>query len=106
MAAFDSWESADYDAANRRMEPALPERKLLRAVLADAMDTLLKSTRARDRRTLKARCEALDWVVSRSHSETFAFESICETLGLDAGSLRARVLRTLDHRAHAAAAGD
>jgi hypothetical protein len=98
LAACDSWESADYDAICKRMEPAHPERRLLRAVLADAMETILNAKRARCRSTAKLRREALAWVLSESRSDPFAYERICETLGIHSDALRSRVLSALRDR--------
>jgi len=36
--------------------------------------------------------EALAWIVSEDRSAVFAFENVCETLGIDAGWFRAEVL--------------
>jgi hypothetical protein len=84
------------------MEPAHPERRLLRAVLADAMETILNTKRARCRSTEKLRREALAWVLSDSRSDPFTYERICETLGIHTDALRSRILNTLRDRTDAA----
>ena len=84
-----------YMAILRRAEPSEPERRLLRAVLEDALQTLLKRAAATGLRARRLRDEALAWLLSEERSDVFAFESICETLGIDASWLRARVLSHL-----------
>jgi len=101
LATYDSWEFGDYEAVRKPMEPAHPERRLLRAVLTDAMATILKENRAVGRRTVKMRREALAWVVSNDRSGTFSFERICEALGIHSDGLRTKVLGTLRDRARA-----
>ena len=82
-----------YMAILRRAEPSEPERRLLRAVLEDALQTLLKHAAVADGlRARRLRDEDMAWLVSEERSDVFAFESICETLGIDASWLRSRVL--------------
>jgi len=54
--------------------------------------SLLTSAQATRDRASKLRREALAWIVSEDRSNVFAFENICEALGIDAGWLRAKVL--------------
>ena len=69
---------------------AFGERRLMRAVLEDAIRRLLLARRTAVPR--KRLLRELAWVQSTSHAEPFAFESICDVLGLDPGYLRARLL--------------
>ncbi len=65
-----------------------PERRLMLAVLEDAISTLLKhggSRRSRSRRLVR---EAEQWILARNHDWPFSFENICSVLNLDAGALR------------------
>jgi hypothetical protein len=65
-----------------------PERRLMLAVLEDAIGTLLKhggSARGRSRRLVR---EAEQWIHARNHDWPFSFENICSVLNLDAGALR------------------
>ncbi len=65
-----------------------PERRLMLAVLEDAIGTVLKhgaSGRGRSRRLLR---EAEQWIHARDHDWPFSFENICSVLNLDAGALR------------------
>jgi hypothetical protein len=66
------------------------ERRLMLAVLEDAMRTLLGTRHARP----NAACvrQELAWFTSRDRSDPFTFERICEALVIDADWLRKRVL--------------
>jgi len=68
----------------------LPERRLMLAVLEDAIRTLLLARRTAVPR--KRLMRELAWVESTSQTEPFAFESICDVLGLDPGYLRQRLV--------------
>jgi hypothetical protein len=70
---------------------AFGERRLMLAVLEDAIRTLLLARRAAVPR--KRLLRELAWLQSTSQSEPFAFESICDVLGLDPGYLRGRLVR-------------
>ncbi len=63
------------------------------AVLEEALRTIL-GARAPGTKgdAAKPRREALVWLMSEESTAPFAFRSICETVGLDARRLRARVL--------------
>jgi hypothetical protein len=74
------------------LDPGEGERKLMQAVLSEAIVCLTgRAGAARERYQLAA--EALRWVNSRDMSWPFAFESICDVLGVDADSLRRRLLQ-------------
>jgi len=91
-AADRDWSDGEVGLRYHPAEAAQPERRLLRAVLEDAVRTLLDRARANQRRADKLRREALAWIVSDDRSDVFTFENICETLGIDAGWLRGEVL--------------
>ncbi len=61
------------------------------AVLEDAIRTLLLAKRTGVPR--KRLLRDLEWLQSSSHAEPFAFESICEVLGIDPDYLRGRLVR-------------
>jgi hypothetical protein len=66
-------------------------RALMRAVLQDAILCLGGYVGpAREQAQLAA--EALRWVTSKDGRWPFAFETLCDTLGVDAGYLRRRLL--------------
>src|SRR5438445_284949 len=64
------------------------ERLLMFAVLEDGITSYLNHARARNRRGREAFAEAHAWVSSTDHRRLFAFETICDVLSIDAGSLR------------------
>src|SRR5213593_659277 len=92
MSGFDGEVCVRYEAVYRRAEPACGERRLLLAVLEDGIRTLLKNARATHGRAFNLRREALIWLTTDDRSDVFAFENICEALGIDASRLRQRVL--------------
>ena len=92
MSGFDGEVCVRYEAVYRRAEPACGERRLLLAVLEDGIRTFLKNVRATHGRAFNLRREALIWLTTDDRSDVFAFENICEALGIDASRLRQRVL--------------
>jgi len=89
---FDGEVCVRYEAVYRRAEPACGERRLLLAVLEDGIRTFLKHSRATHGRALNLRREAFSWLTTDDRRDVFAFENICEALGIDAARLRQRVL--------------
>jgi hypothetical protein len=81
-----------FDAIYGRAMPADAERRLLLAVLEDGIRTLIKHAHATRGRAATLRREALTWLLSDANSDPFAFERICEALGIDSERLRGRVL--------------
>ena len=69
---------------------AFGERRLMLAVLEDAIRTLLLAKRSRIPR--KRAMSELAWLESTDVSEPFAFESICDVLGIDSSYLRNRLM--------------
>jgi hypothetical protein len=92
VSGFDGEVCVRYEAVYRRAEPACGERRLLLAVLEDGIRTFLKNARATHGRASNLRREALSWLTTDDRSDVFAFENICEALGIDASRLRQRVL--------------
>jgi hypothetical protein len=66
------------------------ERRLMRAVLEDAIRTLLVARRAPV--PLKRLRHDIAWIESTARDEPFTFESICDALGFDPGYFRGRLL--------------
>ncbi len=97
MSGFDGEVCVRYEAVYRRAEPACGERRLLLAVLEDGIRTFLKHARATHGRGLNLRREAFSWLNTDDRVDVFAFENICEALGIDAGRLRQRVLAEASH---------
>jgi hypothetical protein len=70
-----------------------PEKRLMLAVLEDAVFTVMKyagSTTKRSRRLVR---DVERWTAQRNSSWPFAFENICSVLDLDPAALRDRLRR-------------
>lgn len=61
------------------------------AVLEDAVRNVVLARHAR--LSNKRAKQELAWVTSADRTDPFAFESICDALGIDPGWLRSRLLR-------------
>ena len=64
------------------------ERRLMVAVLEDAVDVYRKQAGARDRKRRQLFEDAEAWIESDDKSWIFSFENICDVLGIDATYLR------------------
>ena len=71
----------------------IPEKRLLIAILADAVNCFQRCGLAPGRRNRRAGQESERWIMSRDRDWPFSFENICEVLDLDADYLRANLLR-------------
>jgi len=73
-----------------------PEKRLMLAVLEDAVGTFQKYVAATGRRGQRLFNEAEEWFSSEPGEWPFAFESICEALGLEPAYIRAGLRRWRD----------
>lgn len=64
------------------------ERRLMLAVLGDAVDYYRRGRRSRDPATRLLFAETRAWLESTDHRGIFSFESICAALDIDADYLR------------------
>src|SRR2546422_11164789 len=80
-----------YMGVDGRSGQAPGEQRLMRAMLEDCLRALLG--RASERSVWLER--DLAWITSEDRVDLFAFENVCDALGIDAGYLRARVLAAL-----------
>ena len=93
-----SWESGDLlpvqfcDLFSRRNEID-GERRLLVAVLDDAVQCYLKNMTARNRHHRLIFNETRYWLISNSRKGLFAYENLCEALGIEPKALRAALER-------------
>lgn len=71
-----------------------PERRLMLAVLEDAVTCFTKYRRERDRKKKRLFDEAMEWVLEQDNDWPFAFENICDVLGLDSSYLRQGLLES------------
>jgi hypothetical protein len=79
------------------------EERLIRAIIEDAVDVYLRHATATLPRYRELFGEAERWIESDDSEWLFSFETICDHLRLDSGSLR-RGLRACKRRARAAEA--
>jgi hypothetical protein len=71
-----------------------PERRLMVAILEDAVSSLSKNLRRCNFRQRKQYEEAKHWVTTEEESEwIFSFRTICEVLGIDPSYLRRGLIR-------------
>ena len=86
--APDTLLASQYFDRVRRRRDLTGEQRLMCAVIEDAVDVYLKH--AADRRPEHQRLfdDAERWVESDDRSWLYAFETICDYLGLDAGNVR------------------
>ena len=76
-----------FDRMRRRSEFA-GERRLLIAVLEDAVDVYRKQIGAKDAHGQQLFREAAEWIEATDRTWIFSFENVCDVLDLDAGYLR------------------
>jgi hypothetical protein len=79
---------AQYNALVRKSAQRAGESRLLLAVLKDALRIYLKTM---DRRTAQARREfheICQWFYAKDQEGLFAYEHLCEALGIEPGALR------------------
>jgi hypothetical protein len=75
-------------------ESSLPgEKRLMLAVLKDAIDILMKHRDRREGPGRRLYVEAADWIRSDDGDFPFSFVNVCETLGFDPSCLRRGLMR-------------
>jgi hypothetical protein len=89
-----------FDRVRRRTEHD-GERRLMIAVLEDAVDVYRKQAGAKDPRGQQLFHEAEEWIEDPDRSWLFSFQNICDVLDIDADYLR-RGLHSWKDRAGAA----
>jgi len=82
----------------RRKASADGERRLMVAILEDAVDVYRKQAGARDRKRRQMFEDAESWIESADKSWIFSYENICEVLGIDCDYVR-KGLRVWKQRA-------
>jgi hypothetical protein len=84
-----------------RSRTAVPgERRLLLAIVEEAVDCYCKTCGRRERRSQNLHREAEAWIFSDDRSWFLSFQNICDVLDIDAGSLRNRLGRWKRSRLH------
>jgi hypothetical protein len=77
-----------YDGMRADNGCARPIKRLMLAVLEDAVRCYLTYANSRSRAQRRLFVEAEGWLMDRKADGAFAFETICETLGIDPNCLR------------------
>jgi hypothetical protein len=72
----------------RRKASVDGERRLMVAILEDAVDVYRKQAAARDRKRRQLFDDAEAWIESADTSWIFSYENICDVLGIDSAYLR------------------
>ncbi len=89
---------SQYFSALRRKGAHEPERRLVVAVLQDAVDCFQKHLAARDRRARQLYLDAEEWIGSDDRSWPFSFENVCDLLQINAEYLRRGLLAWRDRQ--------
>jgi hypothetical protein len=85
--------------SNVQLDASLqPEKRLMLAVLEDAVGTFQKYVNARDRRAQALFAETEDWFASADDEWPYSFVNICNALGLEADFLRGGLWRWRDRQ--------
>jgi hypothetical protein len=90
------------EVAERRWEHrvAPSERRLMAAILTDAVECFRKNLGAGTRRRRRLFQEAEHWILAEDDDWVFSFRNICDTLGVDARAVRAQAKRWKRERLH------
>ena len=65
-----------------------PEKRLMLAILQDAVDYVRKGFHGSLERCTRPARDAAEWMWSEDHTSPFSFQAICDLLDLDANALR------------------
>ncbi|MFI5396807.1 MAG: hypothetical protein ACHQ9S_14825 [Candidatus Binatia bacterium] len=79
---------SQYFAIMKRKGAHEPERRLVVAVLEDAVECFQKHVRARDQKARQLFLDAEEWIGSEDRTWPFSFENICDLLQINAEYLR------------------
>ena len=90
--------SYEYFESFRRKEALEPEKQLLEAMLADAINLYRLHAFAGSIEKKRLFSEAQRWLWSDDWRWPFSFRNVCEVLGLDPDYLRRGLMQWKDHR--------
>ena len=94
----DTLLSAQYFRNLRRRTILEPEKRLMLAVLEDAVNCLRSNVVARTKEEKRLFRETEDWILESGHDWVFSFENICAVLGFDPQYVRRGLLRLKEKR--------
>ena len=95
---LDTLLPVQYFETFRRSVPIEPEKKLMLAVLADALACFQKYLSARKRKGENLFRDADEWIFGDNDDHLFSFENICEVIGLDSQYVRRLLARWKETR--------
>ena len=72
--------------------PVTPEKRLMLAILQDAVACLEKGFFRPSQRCSRPASEVVQWITQQDSTWLFSFENICANLNLDADALRQQLL--------------
>lgn len=84
---------SQYRDSLRRRTPQDPEKRLMLAVLEDAVACFRNGLHARDHRRRELFKDSEAWIAEENGDWLFSFEHICDLLGVDARSIRNELLK-------------
>ena len=96
---------AQYFATLRRKGAQEPERRLVVAILEDAVDCFHKHLFARDHKARQLFEDAEAWILCEDREWPFSFENICELLDLNPEYLRRGLLAWKEQQLAARSSG-
>jgi hypothetical protein len=88
----DELAAYQYQRTLERVRPLQPERRLMLAVLEDAIMCFQRYLHAKGGKQRKLHEDAVSWIFDRSDNRAFSFENICDVCGLDPNYLRMGLL--------------
>jgi hypothetical protein len=88
----DGEASTRFNGIPSGQKAGLPEHRLMWAILQDAVNIMAAHRRTAAHHPGKLKRQTFGWMMSADRCHVFAFQNICETLGLDADWLRGKVL--------------
>jgi hypothetical protein len=89
---------SQYFAIMRRKGAHEPERRLVVAVLEDAVDCFQKHIHARDDKARQLFLDAEEWICSQDRSWPFSFENVCDLLQINPEYLRRGLIAWRDRQ--------
>jgi hypothetical protein len=88
----DELAAHQYQKTFERVRPLQTERRLMLAVLEDAIMCFQRYLHAKGGKERKLHEDAVSWIFDRSDNRVFSFENICGVCGLDPDYLRTGLL--------------
>ena len=92
----DPLTSIEYFDSLKRTLPMESEKRLMLAVLQDAVECYQKYLLSRRGKDKNLFSEAEAWILDQDSRSTFSFDNVCDSLGLAPNYVRAGLLRTKD----------